>query len=107
MITYEQAREIADHHVAEKEVWFFSKLENPEAIDKLEIMREVERSFGWVFFYGSDRFSVTQQAGDILMFNAPFAVDRNDGIITEFDASARPTEFYMDEFEKEWLARQQ
>ncbi|MEP3278570.1 MAG: YrhB domain-containing protein [Stappiaceae bacterium] len=107
MITYDQARKIADAHVAEKEAWFFSELENPEAIDKLEIGKVFERSFGWVFMYGSNRFSVTQRAGDILMFNAPFAVDRNDGSITEFGASARPAEFYVDEFEKEWLARQQ
>lgn len=102
MITIEQARQIADEHVARKEAQHFAELENPDDLDKLTIRRTLERSFGWVFMYGSDRFSVTRQVSDVLMWNFPFVVDRNDGSITELQGSAEPPEYYMDEFEKTW-----
>lgn len=102
MITYDQARKIADEHVARKQAWYFSELENPEDLDKLTIGRTVERPFGWVFMYGSNRYSVTRQVSDVLMWNFPFVVDRNDGSITELQGSAQPPEYYMDEFEKTW-----
>jgi hypothetical protein len=53
---------------------------------KLILFRErtLERDFGWVFYYGPDDESV------IVAGNAPFIVDRNDGLI-HVTGTALPT----------------
>jgi len=62
---------------------------------KLILFRErtLERDFGWVFYYGPDDESV------IVAGNAPFIVDRNDGLI-HVTGTALPTETYLENYAK-------
>ncbi len=64
----------------------------------------IEREWGWVFFYTSERYLRT---GDILFAvggNAPYIVNRHTGEV-RVAGTAMPIEHYIDEYERE-IARQ-
>lgn len=59
----------------------------------------IERPWGWVFFYQSERFLATQDVGDQLAGNAPFIVNRYTKEIRA-TGTAEPIEHYIAEYER-------
>jgi hypothetical protein len=63
----------------------------------------IEKSWGWVFFYTSQRHLRTGEIRYALAGNAPYIVNRHTGEI-RVSGTARPVEHYIEEYESE-LAR--
>jgi len=68
--------------------------------DRWEVFadRTLERSFGWVVFYGSHLHRETGRAEYAVAGNAPFIVNRRTGEIVVL-GTARPIENYLLEYE--------
>lgn len=60
----------------------------------------IERSFGWVFFYQSQRFLDTANPLHAILGNAPLIVDRRDGSL-HLTGTAQPIEYYIERYEAE------
>lgn len=56
--------------------------------------------WGWVFFYQSLEFIETGEVSSQLAGNAPYIVNKNTGEIVE-TGTARPTEKYVQDYEKQ------
>ncbi|MBN1919222.1 MAG: hypothetical protein JW889_15060 [Verrucomicrobia bacterium] len=93
MITYDEARRIAQEHLAGMP-WAC-----PD--DEFIILDEhtIDRDFGWVFFYDSARHLQTQAMEDSLGGNAPVIVTRANGAVHD-TGTAHAVEFYIANFEK-------
>jgi hypothetical protein len=63
----------------------------------------LERDWGWVFFYTSERYLKTGDISDAVAGNAPYIVNRHTGEV-RVTGTAQPIEHYIDEYERE-LAR--
>jgi hypothetical protein len=63
----------------------------------------MERDWGWVFFYTSERYLKTGDIRDAVAGNAPYIVNRHTGEVRG-TGTAQPIEHYIDEYERE-LAR--
>lgn len=94
-MTYDSARRIAEAHVA---------TQGRESGIELALVDEVtmERDFGWVFFYDSEKHIASGSISDALAGNAPFIVSRADGSIHE-TGTAYPIQHYIDEFSRKAL----
>lgn len=83
----EQARSIA-----------LDRIKMLEALTDCELIlldaMTIERSFGWVFFYGSKAYVESGQPSDALAGNAPFVLMRADGAVRE-TGTAMPLEYYL------------
>jgi hypothetical protein len=60
----------------------------------------IEREWGWVFFYTSDRYLKTRDVRYALAGNAPYIVNRHTGAV-RVTGTARPIEHYIAEYERE------
>ncbi len=85
MITYLEARDIAEAYV--------SSIENISVCELIED-ETIEESFGWVFFYNSKNFLETGDWSYALIGNAPIIVNKITGIVTETGTSY-PIEYYI------------
>lgn len=95
-LTHEQARELVEYELVA------ASGDSSHDHDKLIILDEktIERPWGWVFFYDSLQH---QESGDIkylLIGNAPYLVNRNDGSIHSTGTSS-PIENYIAEYESQ------
>jgi hypothetical protein len=64
----------------------------------------IEKDWGWVFFYTSDRYLKTKDIRYALAGNAPYTVNRHTGEL-RVTGIAHPIERYIEEYERE-LARE-
>src|SRR4030095_8140087 len=76
MITKAEARVIAAARIREHE-------ESPDGVTRVIVDADtIETEFGWIFFYQSEEFLLTDSVSDMLVGNAPIVVDRNDGAVS-------------------------
>jgi len=59
----------------------------------------IERAFGWVFFYQTREYVETEDIETILVGNAPYIINRNDGSLHE-TGTAYPIEHYIEMYER-------
>jgi hypothetical protein len=59
----------------------------------------IERDWGWVFFYTSDRYLKTRDIRYALAGNAPYIVNRHTGEV-RVTGTAQPIEYYIAEYER-------
>ena len=87
MITAIEAQYIANRYLAnlETELGVTLKLIDSETIEK---------PFGWVFFYNSQKYLETGELREMLAGNAPFIVDKSNGEIQE-TGTAKPIDEYI------------
>ena len=69
--------------------------------DRLVIQEEetIEKEYGWIFFYTSQRFLETGDVNHMLAGNAPIVVDRRTGTLTPL-GTAEPFENYLRRYEE-------
>jgi hypothetical protein len=69
--------------------------------DRLVVVEEVtiEKDYGWIFFYTSQRFLETGDVNYMLAGNAPIVVDRRTGKLTWL-GTAEPFENYLRRYEE-------
>src|SRR5262245_31317707 len=60
----------------------------------------IEKPYGWIFFYNSKGWLETGDTKYAIAGNAPFLVRRDTGEVRVF-GTARPTEWYVEQFERE------
>ena len=60
----------------------------------------IEKEWGWVFFYNSDRYLKTREVRYALAGNAPYIVNRRTGDV-RVTGTAHPIEHYIAEYERE------
>ena len=76
LITKAEARAIAAARIGEHQ-------ETPDGVTPVIVDAEtIEREFGWVFFYQSQEYLLTNSVSDMLLGNAPIVVDRDDGTVS-------------------------
>jgi hypothetical protein len=63
----------------------------------------LEKGWGWVFFYNSERYLRTRELRYALVGNAPYIVNRHTGEV-RVTGTAHPIDYYIAEYEAE-LAR--
>jgi len=90
MITVEQANKLANIYLA--------NLQDKLNVS-LEIVRRIDISYGWVFFYNSKAYMESGDISSLLAGNAPFLVDAGDGSLHVL-GTAHPLEIYLGEYEK-------
>jgi len=97
MLTREKARALV---VAELERP--AKYSYPSDPTDLVIVDEatIEKVWGWVFFYDSERYLKTREIGFALVGNAPYIVNRDTGAV-RVTGTAQPIEYYIAEYERE------
>ena len=68
--------------------------------DRLVVLEEetIEKEYGWIFFYTSQRFLETGDIHDAVAGNAPIVVDRRTGELTPL-GTAEPVENYLRRYE--------
>lgn len=90
----DEARQIALAHV---------KAMEREAQLELVILdaHTIERSYGWVFFYDSQRHVQSGDFRDSIAGNAPILITKADGKIHE-TGTAMPIEHYLKKFDAEY-----
>ena len=59
----------------------------------------LEYDFGWVFFYNTRAFLLSNDDTDSLVGNAPVIIDKGDGSLYE-TGTAHPIEYYVASYEK-------
>ena len=60
----------------------------------------IEKEWGWVFFFQSKEYLISNDGLDMLAGNAPFLVNRYTGEITQA-GTAHPVEYYIGVYEWE------
>lgn len=65
----------------------------------LQVVRRLDVSFGWVFFYTSEAYVRTGAIGAMLAGNSPFLIDAEDGSLHVL-GTANPVETYLQEYER-------
>ncbi|MFM0184142.1 YrhB domain-containing protein [Paraburkholderia aspalathi] len=90
MINLEQAERSASEYLAGIE----SQLGMP-----LQVLRRLDVSFGWVFFYNTEAYVRSGAIGSMLAGNAPFVIDAEDGSLHVL-GTAHPVERYLQEYER-------
>ena len=78
--------------------WYMSK--NPAAADE----NTIEKEWGWVFFYTSDRYLKTGDFRYAVAGNAPYIVNRHTGEV-RVTGTAQRIEHYIAEYERELAGR--
>ena len=91
MITRDEAKAIV-----EKEIASYPQPEN----DRYIILDEptIEKVWGWVFFYTSEKWHQTKEIQYAVAGNAPFIVEKANGNII-VTGTAEPVENYIREYE--------
>lgn len=91
-MTYEDARK--------KVELFLQKLSEGEDYT-LEIIENftIEKEFGWVFFYNSNKYLANNNFSDMIVGNGPILVCKKDEQLHE-TGTAYPIEYYIENFEK-------
>lgn len=64
----------------------------------------IDKEDYWVFFYNSAKFFETGDYSYALVGNAPFIVDKYEGVVYH-TGTGNPIEYYMDLFEKNELPK--
>jgi len=74
---------------------------DPDDPTKRVIMDEhtIERDWGWVFFYSTDRYVETGDVRYALFGNAPYIVNRRTGEL-HVTGTAKPIEHYIRKYER-------
>ncbi len=90
MPTFDEARALVIEAIA--------RLAPPDDPYGLDEGATIEKPWGWVFFYNSQRYLETQDTQHHLFGNAPFIVNRVTGEILE-TGTAEEIEFYIAEYE--------
>jgi hypothetical protein len=100
MLSREQAREVVMAELARPQ-----KYRHPSDSMDLVVVDEdtIEKDWGWVFFYTSERYLQTRDIRYALAGSAPYIVNRHSGEI-RVTGTRQPTQHYIDEYERE-LAR--
>jgi Immunity protein 35 len=88
MITCEDAEVIAKQYLDDL---------RKEIGDPLQLTKTQEEPFGWVFFYQAKEFLETGALNAMLAGNAPFIVNRRDGVIHVL-GTAHPVDVYLKEY---------
>lgn len=88
MIAYEEAEVIARQYLEDLQ----KEIDCP-----LQLTKTQEESFGWVFFYQAKEFLETGALSAMLAGNAPFIVNRKDGVIHVL-GTAYPVDVYLKEY---------
>lgn len=68
--------------------------------DELVITDTLERPWGWVFFWSSQRCLTSGDARDQIAGNAPLIVNRFDGTLRS-TGTARSIDYYLEQYEDE------
>ena len=69
-------------------------------LDLVLILDEtIEKLYGWVLFYTSEKWLITGDMAYAIAGNAPFLVEKKTGDVVTF-GTAHSTEFYIEEYEK-------
>lgn len=92
MISINEAKQPAESHLAS----LSADLE-PDAVVIID-SHTIERSFGWMFFYQSQKYLETGNFTHCLVGNAPLIVNRLTGEIVE-TGTADTIEHYLAEYE--------
>ena len=97
MLSKEQARALVVAELARPLKYRYAD-DPPEFV----VMDEntIEKEWGWVFFYNSERYLKTGAISHALAGNAPFIVNRHTGEI-RVTGTALPIERYIEEYERE------
>lgn len=90
LLTFDEARALVVDAIAE--------LALPDEPCGLDEGATIERPWGWVFFYNSQRYLDTQDEEHQLFGNAPYLVNRTTGEILE-TGTAEDIDFYIAEYE--------
>ncbi|AEG00867.1 YrhB domain-containing protein [Methylomonas methanica] len=93
MITREQAEELVSKQVCGPHEWL-----PPDDEIVLVDSATIERSWGWVFFYTSRKWSETGDIQYALAGNAPVIVERDTAKLIE-TGTAYSAEHYIDRYE--------
>jgi Immunity protein 35 len=89
MIDSAQAQKIASSYLDQMQL---------DIKKRLQIVRVIEKSFGWIFFYQSTEYVETNDFRKMLAGNAPFVVDIRDGSLQVF-GTAHPIDTYIEQYE--------
>lgn len=104
MLSKEEARSLVAAQLAQQPPMpneFLEILPKPYVPEVLVIWdeRTIERDWGWVFFYNSERFLKTKDPGYAIVGNAPYIVNRHTGEVRP-TGTGRPIEHYIAEYER-------
>jgi hypothetical protein len=92
MITYEEAKQIAQH-------WLNEMNTNSARSDWMFFGEPTEHSFGWIFGWSTRAHVETGNWMYAAPGNSPIIVDRCDGSIHS-TGTAYPTSYYVEEYER-------
>lgn len=93
MIDKNLAREIAAKHIEEG-------CATPDGVTPVIVDDQtIETEFGWIFFYQSREYLLTDDFSFCLVGNAPIIVDREDGSLHE-TGTAEPLEHYIENYRR-------
>ena len=99
MLTREEARALVVAELERPPKYNYANTpKDVVVVDKLTI----ERSWGWVFFYNTQRYLETRNFRDALAGNAPFIVNRYTGEL-RVTGTAHPIEHYIAEYKRSLL----
>lgn len=94
MINRNEAKKIVERKINEPD---------PYRPDKLHLLildgATIEKDWGWVFFYDSEKHIESGDDKDLVAGNAPYIVNKNTGIF-EITGTALPVENYILEYER-------
>jgi hypothetical protein len=99
MLSREQARKLVVAELARPKHRYPSDPMDWVVIDE----GTIEKDWGWVFFYTSERYLKTRDIRYAIAGNAPYIVNRHTGEV-RVTGTAQPIEHYIEEYERE-LAR--
>jgi len=96
MLTKEQARALVVAELARPPKYTYAS--TPKDLVVVD-EHTIERSWGWVFFYNSQRYLHTRNFMYALAGNAPYIVNRYTGEL-RVTGTAHPIEHYIAEYER-------
>jgi hypothetical protein len=94
MLTKDEARELVVRTLCQRPDWL-------PAEDELVVFEEatIEKTWGWVFFYGSRMWRETHEIKYAIAGNAPVLVEKDTGKLIP-TGTARRTEHYIERYEQ-------
>lgn len=100
MLSKEQARALVVAQIARTPKYRYA--DDPTDVVVVD-EHTIEKDWGWVFFYTSERYLKTREIRYAVAGNAPFIVNRHTAEVRA-TGTALPIEHYIEEYERE-LAR--
>lgn len=91
MISKDEARNLAIKNILQN--WNI-KNDKPVILDEYTI----EKEYGWVFFYSSEKYEKTHNISDALAGNAPIIINKFDNSVN-ITGTAFEAEHYITEYE--------